>query len=422
MLSMIRLISASLAVLICAQAHAQLRPRSFLPDEAELNRLGLTMSWWAQASVNPKQDKVEFFVADEQNVFVQSTTGIVSSFHAEQGKKLWSQLIGVPEQQSYPVTTSEQDVLITIGLHLYALRKSTGKKMWELVVSEYPSTSPEMDDSYIFVGTLDGSVLAYDLAQVSSLYRRGMLPQWTVRSWLWNFQTPDLIISPPISVGNNVVFASRRGIVYSLKGANKELKYQLESGNEIHTPLGFSKDRLFVADRNARMLCMDVESGRVLWTFAGGTPIHQQPRVVGASVYIVPHRDGMISLATTGGIQQWRQPVATSFVAASESRVYARDESKNLLVLDRETGRRIGIINMRNFPIHASNDRTDRIFLTSTDGTVIALREIGSDYPLYHLYPERRPILPEFTPEEGAEKPAAGAEDQSSAVDNANFN
>jgi len=406
MLPTIRLIFASFAVLVCIPAYAQPAPRSFLPNEAELNRLGLTMSWWAQASVNPKQDSVEFFVVDEQNAFVQSTTGIISSFHAEQGKKLWSQLVGIPEQQSYPVTTSENDVLITIGLHLYSMRKATGKKTWELIVSEYPSTSPEMDDSFIFVGTLDGSVLAYDLAQVSSLYRRGLLPQWTVRSRLWNFQTPDLIISPPISVGKNVVFASRRGIVYSLKGANKELRYQLESGNEIHTPLGYSKNRIFVADRNSRMLCMDIESGRVLWTFAGGTPILQQPRVVGESVYIVPHREGLISLATVGGLQQWQAPMVNSFVAASESRVYARDENKNLLVLDRKTGKRIGMINMRNFPIHAANDRTDRIFLTSADGTVIALREIGSEYPLYHLYPERRPILPEFTPEEGAETPA----------------
>ncbi|WP_437230902.1 PQQ-binding-like beta-propeller repeat protein [Planctomicrobium sp. SH661] len=394
----IRLLSAVAALSICLQsASAQ---GTFLPDEGELNRLGLTMSWWGQAGVNASRDNVEFFTADEQNVFVQSSTGMLSSFHGELGRKLWTRLVGTPDQQSYPVTTSDQEVLVTIGLHLYSLDKRTGKTQWELIVSEYPSTSPEMDEKQIFVGTLDGSVLAYDLPKVRSLYQRGMLPQWTVRARMWNFQTPDLIISPPIPAGDDVVFASKRGIVYSLKAQSKELKYQLEAGNLILTPLGYSKDKLFVADRNARMLCMNTATGSVIWTFAGGTPIAQQPRAVDRFVYVVPHREGLTSLATASGVQQWQQPVATSFVAASETRVYARDESKNLLVLDRATGKLIGSMNMRNYPIHAANDRTDRIYLSSPGGTVIALREIGSDYPVYHLHPERRPILPELAPEE----------------------
>lgn len=403
MLFLNRFILTVAAVLLCLQSAQAQAPRSFLPDEGALNRLGLTMSWWAQASVNPVRDHVEFFVADEQNVFVQSSTGIISSFHAEQGRKLWSQLVGIPSQQSYPVTTSDREALVAIGLHLYSLQKDTGKRVWELVVSEYPSTSPEMDENHIFVGTVDGSVLAYDLPMVQSLYTRGLLPQWTVRSRMWNFQTPDLIISPPLPVGKNVVFASRRGIVYSLQDKNKELRYQMEVGNEINTPIGYSKDRLFVSDRNARMLCINIETGQVVWTFSGGAQIGQQPRVVNQFVYIVPHRNGLTSLAVSSGAQQWQQRIATSFVAASDNRVYARDESNNLLVLDRENGQLIGFVNMREYTMHVSNDRTDRLFLSSPGGTVIALREIGSEYPSYHLNPERRPILPEFAPEEEGE-------------------
>jgi len=414
MMSSVRFLPVCFALWLCLSSQIQAQGLR-LPQEAALNRLGLTMSWWAQAGVKPTRDRVEFFTVDEQNVFVQSTTGIVTSFHAELGKRLWSHLIGIPEQQSYPVTTSDQEVVVTIGLHLHSLRKDTGKKVWELVVKEYPSTSPEVTDENIFVGTIDGSVLAYDLSKVRSLYTRGMLPQWTERAFLWNFQTPELIISPPIPFDRDVVFASRRGIVYSLKDENKVLNYQLETGNSIRTPLGYSRDRVFVSDRYARMLCLNAKTGQVQWTFAGGSTMPQQPRVIGDSIYLAPRHEGLISLAVQGGIFQWRQPRASAFIAASETRVYARDESKNLLVLDRGTGQLIGTMDMRNFALHVENDRTDRIFLASTDGAVVALREMGSEYPVYHLHPERRPILPEFSPEDGEESTETTSDDASSS-------
>lgn len=395
-----RFLPVCLIVLMGIQAQAQ---GLSLPREADLNRLGLTMSWWAQAGVNPNRETVEFFTADEQNVFVQSTSGIITSFHGELGKRLWSQLVGIPEQQSYPATTSDQEVLVAIGLHLHSFKKDNGRKMWELVVKDYPSAAPEMTDDNLFIGTIDGSVLAYDLAKVQRLYTRGMLPQWDYRAYMWKFQASDLIISPPISFGDSVVFASKRGTVYSLKNQNKQLKYQLEIGDTIQTPLGYSRDRLFVADRYARMLCMNAQSGQVQWTYTGGAAMKRAPRVVGESVYLAPRHEGLISLAVKGGIFQWKQPLADIFVAASETRVYARDDSKNLLVLDRETGKLIGSLGMRNFDLQVENDRTDRVFLASSSGTVLALREMGSEYPLYHLHPERRPILPEFAPEDDAE-------------------
>jgi len=410
--SLLRLFPLTVVLLLSWQASVQAQ-KMRLPSEGELNRQGLTMSWWGQAGVNPQRDTVEFFTADEQNVFIQSTTGLITCFHGELGKRQWSQLVGAPEQQSYPLTTSDEDVVVIIGLHLHALKKDSGRKIWELVVNEYPSTAPTIDEEHIFVGTIDGSVLAYHLPKIQSLYKRGMLPQWATRAFLWNFKTPDLIVSPPISAGKEVVFASRRGIVYSLKSENKQLHYQLETGNEIKTPVGYSKDQIFVADRFARMLCMNLSNGKVQWVFTGGSPIQQQPRVVGDAVYVIPRYEGLISIARKSGVQNWQQSQATSFVAASETHVYARDENKNLLVLDRTSGQITGTINVRNFEMHAANDRTDRIFLASRDGVVVAIREVGSEYPLYHLYPERRPILPEFAPEEGTE-PAASDNGQNS--------
>ena len=85
---------------LCTSASAMAQAsRVRIPSETELNRLGLTLNWWGQAAVSPSQERVLFFTADEENVYVQSDLGILTSFQAESGKRLWSQLVGRPYQQ-----------------------------------------------------------------------------------------------------------------------------------------------------------------------------------------------------------------------------------------------------------------------------------------------------------------------------------
>ncbi|WP_437185811.1 PQQ-binding-like beta-propeller repeat protein [Planctomicrobium sp. SH668] len=403
----IRLAPVVVAILLFASPAFAQGKKSFLPSEVELNRHGLTMAWWAQADVNASRDRVEFFSCDEQCVYVQSSTGVLTVIHSELGRKQWGQLIGKPEQQSFPVSTNENEVLVAVGLSLFSLKKETGTTEWTMLCPEYPSTSPQVDDRYLFIGTVDGSILAYDLEEIRKTYSQGLLPQWTVRSRLWNFQAPERIVSTPVSFRDDVIFASARGEIYSLKKSNKELNYQIELNTPLRTQLGFSSDRMLVCDARARMLCLEKASGRTLWTFAGGAPIQKRPIISGANVFVVPHRKGLTALNSATGVTEWNNPLASTFLAATDNRVYASDDSNNLLILDRSNGKLVGSLSLRDFSVRVTNDRTDRIFLSSPGGTVIALREIDSTFPPYYLNPERRPISPEFAAEEETEETAA---------------
>ena len=140
----------------------------------------------------------------------------------------------------------------------------------------------------------------------------------------------------------------------------------------------------------------------MLWSFSTGAPVVQMPQVIGGHVFAVPHREGLECISVESGYRIWKNERITRFVAASDTKVYASDLSENLLVLDRSNGKIISALPMRGFPRRISNDRTDRVILATNDGLVLCLREIGSDFPTYHLYPERRPILPELAPEEDA--------------------
>jgi outer membrane protein assembly factor BamB len=382
-----------------------------LPTERELSRFGLTRAWWSQAVLNPGRESIRYLTADEDNVYAQSTSGIVTAIHGGTGRRLWSALLGAADQESLPVSSNEEQLLVAVGMRLVAVDKFTGQLVWEVQLPHHPSTSPELDRDRVYIGMVDGSVYAYDLRRIEELHQENRLPAWTNLAFVWRYQTPAEIASPPISRGTTVTFASRNGSVYAVAGEERKLFYQFETeGGEIVAPLGRGAGAVFVATEDARLFCLNEQSGVRRWGFTAGVPIREQPIVIGGHVYVTPHRDGMYCLNTSTGIivpgeDGWRQPRAMRFLAASNDSLYAADALGNVIVLSRRDGAMSGVLQLRDFSVRVSNDRTDRIFLATPTGVIVCLRERAQEFPLFHKYPDRRPILPEFAPDE---EPASG--------------
>jgi outer membrane protein assembly factor BamB len=371
-----------------------------LPREVDLARLGLTLHWWGQAVNDRSSGQVEFLTADEQNVYVQARSGIVTAFGLESGRRIWSVLLGKPDRIGYPASTNEEQFLAISGSSVLSLDKMTGRRLWELRLNNTPSVPPEVDFDFLYVGTVDGSVFAYDLDRIRELYREGRLPQWTQLALKWRRKTPDEITSTPISTGTTVSFASRKGVVMGVSTIDKHPRYEFSTDGRITAPVGRLGSLVFVPDTFGRLFCIQQETGTLLWTYSSANQIYEQPKAVGRQVFILPSRRGLEALDIQTGYSQWVQPRAITFVGASDTRVYAADAADNLLVLDRQDGRILSLLALRNFPIKVHNDRTDRIVLASRDGLVICLREQGAALATYHLFPDRQPILPEFAPEE----------------------
>jgi outer membrane protein assembly factor BamB len=404
------------AILLCESAAvAQSRRQSVLPSSRELSRLGLEMAWWSQSTLDPGSDRVFYLTADEDAVYSQSRTGIITAFDAETGEQLWARLVGRPNAASFPVVSNDFQVLLATGMNLHAINKRTGRQDWHLQLPHHPSTAPGVDDTQAYIGTLDGSAYAYDLARIRELYQEQRLPAFSNVALVWRYQTGTELSSPPVSSGRNVSFASRDGSLYSLSRNRGTLTFQFETNGAIQTPVGRNKDSLFIASEDVRFFCIDIDNGRLKWTFVPGLPIRQQPRIVGDGVYVAPVRGGLYKLAVETGLINWHQTRGTSFLAATDERVYASDELGNVLVLSQSDGALISTLPLRSLSMRVNNDRTDRLFLATSTGTVVALKESDSEFPKYHKFPERQPILPLLgpAPEEGtpgaAEEGAAEA-------------
>ena len=390
-----------------------------LPAESMLNRNGLTRRWWSHATINPRRDKLLHMAVDEQFLFLQSSSGTVSAFNCESGKRLWARPIGPSDRAIYPVTLNDEFLFVVAGLKLYAVRKATGDIAWELEIPGQPSSSPAADDQRVFVGCLDGSLYAFDLALVRDLYSQGLLPQYTEETIAWRYRTSKEIVTPAVPQGALVAFASRNGSLYIVAAEDRKLKFQFETDAKLSAPIVPYGDTLLVASEDSSFYSLNARSGKSVWQFTTGNVIRRPPVLIDDEVYLLPERDNLYKLSAETGQPLWPQarPRIMDFLAAGSRWIFVADHQNNLVVLSRETGSTETRLPLSRFTKHLINDRSDRIYVATETGLVMCLHELGRDFPRFHMHPDRQPLLPDLARDSEVEEPAVETPAQDAPAD-----
>lgn len=403
------LVFAGLA-LLSNTAFAQRAANFTMPTDRLLRPYGLERAWWSQATIDAGRDRVRHIVADEDVVFLQSRSGFVTAFDAASGKKLWARLLGRRDSPTFPLTANDDTVIVVSGMQMFAMQKFTGRMLWHIQLPTAPSTSASVDDDRVYIGARDGSVYAYDLKRVRELYEEQRLPQWTNVARLWRFKAYKEVTTPPISTGRVVNFASGGGSLYSVTTNNRKLVFQFETDAAISAPMTHSRGRfdpkskrfkrfLYMPSEDFRLYCIDMDNGRVRWEYGTGLPIRTSAQVVENDVFVTPVRGGLHCVNEVTGRLKWKRPEGTFFLAANPTMVMASDRRGHVLLLNRENGALVGALPFRHFKNRLSNGRTDRLYMATDHGLLVCIREVGREFPIYHKYPDRRPLLPEFAPD-----------------------
>ena len=392
-----------------------------LPTSRILARFGLERAWWSQATMDVAQERVRHMVIDEDSLFVQSSGGIISSFDNETGQKRWAVQLGRRNDPSYPAVANDERVLVIAGSTLYALDKFDGELIWKLALVKPASTSPSVDDQRIYYGTLDGSVFAFDLKKIEELHNDNLLPQWTNVAQAWRYKAAAEITTQTISNNLTLNFASRDNSLYALTPIDRTLQWQFETDRPVSAPLGHSPGFVYLASEDFNVFCIQQNTGSVRWQFVAGLPIKKEVRIVGDNVYVFPHRGGMYCLSRITGSRRWWLPRMEDFVGATKDLLLVTDSLGQISVISPKDGAVIGALPLKDFSIRYGNELTDRIYLATKTGLVVCIREQGKEFPTYHMFPERQPILPLFASDDDAADDAAAADDTGSADDSGGF-
>ncbi|QDU50944.1 outer membrane protein assembly factor BamB family protein [Gimesia panareensis] len=370
-----------------------------LPTQRSLVKHNLERVWWGQATVDPHRDRIVHLTLDEINLYAISTSGIITAFNNENGKKLWSTQLGRGNNLSYPPVSNSKYVFITVGTKLYSISRQSGEIDWELQLPTSPSTSPTVDEDTIYIGTLDGRVYAWNLRRLKELSGESKLPAWRDSAVKWTFQTGDAITTPSLVTPRALVFASQDGSLYSVTLTDRQLTYQFETDAPIATDLAENEKSVFLASEDQNLYCLNILNGIVRWRIRTSFPIREPVVVLENEVYLSSRKSGLFQISSETGLEEWWQPLGMTFISMSPSRVYASDKLGNLLVLARKDGALLSAVPLRKFQVKLMNDLTDRIFCASESGVILCLKQKDLPFPIRFKHQDRYPILPEVAPE-----------------------
>ncbi|MDB5310985.1 MAG: hypothetical protein JWO38_5187 [Gemmataceae bacterium] len=147
------------------------------PDKDALQRLNLRTEWTVYLPVDGRRDTIELVQTFDDQLFVQTRTGLLITVDARTGKILWSAALGQGEYGNvYPVAVNSQFVFVAHITRLFAFYRYSGVVEFAADLGTPPTAGLAADDTGIYAtlttrpGAAGGErLVAYDLPRPIAL-------------------------------------------------------------------------------------------------------------------------------------------------------------------------------------------------------------------------------------------------------------
>ncbi|MGB4740487.1 MAG: PQQ-binding-like beta-propeller repeat protein, partial [Fuerstiella sp.] len=287
-----------------------------VPTAADLQPLGLELRWNSQAVLDVGRDVVAFVTNDENNLYVQSSGGILTVFNAENGRKLWSAQIGRLNEPASSAISNKNLFVVVVGPVIYGFNKFTGVPVFEQRLPKPPSASPVINESTLFVPVLGGAIYAYSLGVLEYSYRYGKLPDTEARPFLWRYIGKEEIIRPPALGEKALAFATEAGNLISIatRGTTPgRTEFQMQLSYPASAALAIADNKssssILMLTEDNLAFSVDLLKGSTEWVYPMGRPMRETPIVIGDDVYVVTTEGSLTRLNRNNFSPNWGRPV-----------------------------------------------------------------------------------------------------------------
>ncbi|HEV3164794.1 MAG TPA: PQQ-binding-like beta-propeller repeat protein [Isosphaeraceae bacterium] len=406
------LLAGVLVVLAATATQAQVPfSRELMPTQAvladgkpltPLARVGLERSWFTAVPLF-NQERLLLVSMAGNLIFAQTSESFLHAYEAESGRYLWTSHIGASALSALPVSLNSKQVFVTSGQTLTALNRHNGQTMWTIKLESMPSSATAADEERVTVGTITGKVATY--------YLKNLYP-----AFFWQSGGP--VTSRPILAGPVIAFASQDARVYVAVQDPSKLIFRYLTAGPISANMGtYGTRTLLVPSEDNNVYAIDLFTADTRWSFTSGAPMEQEPLVANKEVFAMNNRGYLTSIDAESGAVHWTLSTGGGrLLAVTEKRVYLESPFRDLYIVDRETGNLVADaqsvreragLNVREFNITPTNSLTGRIYLASSSGMLICLRELGQIKPYLLRDPSAKPFG--YVPRQGEAEPGAPA-------------
>jgi outer membrane protein assembly factor BamB len=431
-----RLLGAGLALALLTTATAQERRDLYSvpvpPPREVLERLHLRQAWQTAVPMDGRRDGIHSIYVTNNQVLVQTRSGLVALIDGDSGRILWRTAVGKPYQNTQPLSFNGINVFVVNAGIIYGLDRETGAIAWQYTLPVALTTTPVADAEQIYL-TAGGRVFAFRLPRADlegvPLRQRGGPPGQpgadrpgyeppgapadpyapsaaSVRPVpLWIAPIPFAVDYPPLVGSDAVVVSGPDGSVLALsrigvgdRGAGELFRFATDG--PLSAPPGSYGNIAYLGSRDGNLYALSMQSGRLAWRYTAGTPISRRPVAIEKDVYVVAEGLGLARVDRATGEPLWRLPrgralvpanaEADRFLAANPKFVYALDRAGRLLILERARGQTLGSLDVHDFVVPVVNDQNDRLFLAANNGLIVCLHDRDYPAPYFHLAQEPR--------------------------------
>ena len=349
------------------------------PDVLEIPSGNFTANWRAELALGQTQpkavyvndDKVLVYTSDNKCIWVNRASGhIVSIAQAAKPTDLLYEPCTLADRVVFPSTSQ---------LSVY---DRNGKLMHRIPLRYGVSSGAVGEGRMIFLGEdhpNGGRVAAMD----TSPHPYDVTPEWEL-------MTRGQVSAAP-AVYQGLVFAgSRDGGVYALRGENRDNLWPgLDAGyfktdGEILADIQTDKDGVYVSSMDSKLYCLDINTGRVRWTYYAGKPLREDSSPVPTTnfVYLYVPQIGLAAIDKGGKVEtrpaKWVYSRGRQFLSSDEKYAYVRADDNSIVAVDKQTGQARFASRRKDFRVFASNanPKDSSIFACTSSGILYSARAV----------------------------------------------
>jgi outer membrane protein assembly factor BamB len=258
---------------------------------------------------------------------VVSKDNTFSAIDPQKGYEYWRRYLD--DTVDARSTEAGDKLYLPLAARLLTIDKTTGASE-DRRLGFVVSSPPAIDTLYVYVGSAEGRLRALPLGP-----RIGW--QQTVQS--------SITGRPQVDVGG-VFFAAKDGYVYAVSVTDGSRKWEFKTDGAVVADLVLRGNTLYVASRDSHLYALDTALGasrkqqqRWLVPYASGDDLQKAPLVRDDTIFVVGERAGVHAVRASDGTGMWQCPQADSFLAAGKDRVFLGAQGRQLLCVERQTGK-----------------------------------------------------------------------------------
>lgn len=247
----------------CSKVKEELKPVELKPIEAKYK----LVEQWQRKTGTGQDARYQRLQPAAHNgvIYTVDVNGLVSAWKAESGKRLWKNDLGIAVGGGIGVVEGTGFVG-TLDGHVVAIDLANGAQRWKSKTSSEVVSVPQANDEVVIAQAIDGRVFAFDLQDGRQL---------------WNYDHPVPVLSlrsnaAPLVKDENAYVAFDNGQLLSFRAADGQLRWSARVGQpQGKTELERLVDvdaapielgpYIYGAGYNARLVAISKGTGRIAW-------------------------------------------------------------------------------------------------------------------------------------------------------------